>query len=552
MKPTKPITPRVTPISLSQPPPSSSQRKSNNNSKKAFSQPNGKTPSKVRGLPQPSASTPATTPKEGSGNSTILLSEKSQTSPTSVASHFSLVETDHSLLQSDDDVSPTNHSPSLPQEDTSDATNPLITLQGLITLIPILLEKFDKTVETLLAKKSGTTNAGKLMASDVRNSLAEISPELTKVIQEINYSEQQHNTREEDLLMTMDDMRSREASLEEHLHKMQSSRIQSQTQNQESSLNKKQDHLQKTDIQNIQEQLRALTREVALIRGNNQQQPSTASDIDSTNKTNQASSDPQDFGVVLLAPAKQDPSWSAKVKTILNKMNLEDNEVTIRDSRRGQIIIRGTESTAPHKIKEMISKNQDILQSTTLSCRDPILTTMVVKALPSSTTPEAVLQSLKELGSRSAKLGRTYSYAKSDSFTQIIQLESSLARKLLSSSNPQIKVNLCHHPVQLFVPYTRCRNCQLIGHSTSECRLRTTVCGFCAKSGHISSECRARDDEEKHYCINCHEHNEQHPPNEHMEPYHASSSKFCPTFKNYITYQITNSRKNLFKSKRSY
>lgn len=355
--------------------------------------------------------------------------------------------------------------------------------------------------------------------------------------------------------MAMDNMKSREASLEEHLRNMQKSQNLSQSQNrqdQEHHPSSTVNQVHKSDIKIIQEQLQALTREVAQIRGNNQHQPTTAPENDSAISSNQASTSPQDYGVVLLAPAKKDPTWSAKVKTLLNKMDLEDRDINFRESRRGQIVIRSTDSTDPNKLKEILSKNQELLKSSTLSCRGPILTTMVVKGLPSSTTPEAILQALSVQGSRSAQLGRKFTYVKSDSFTQIIQLESSLARNLLSSPNPQLKVGLCNHPVELFVPYTRCRNCQLIGHSTSECRLRITVCGFCAKTGHNSSECRVRDYEDNHYCINCHEHNEQHPPEDYLEPYHASSSRSCPTFKNYINFQIKNNRRNLFNNKRQY
>lgn len=450
---------------------------------------------------------------------------------------------------------------SLPPEKTpTDESSACSTLRSILSQIPYLADKFNITIKTLLSKEAGSRDTGKLLAQEVLLAIENLVPQLQETHNHITSLEQSLIYRDEDLAQAREDLRNKEVTIqaqESLLQNVQHQPTYSQalassqgipTSSAESTLVKKSDlGLIEAKINALSNEVSILTRSLKITPLNNQQLP-TEQDL-----PEQSLQQPlNDHGVVLLAPIHNDPSWSSRTKTILNNLDFQDPGVSVRDSRRGHIIVKSTASSSISKIKTQLSNHPDILKSSSLSSKGPILTTLVIKGLPSPTTAETIKNSLSNMGSNYSIIGRKYPYKKSDSFTQVIQMETALAKAVLSAPKPSIKVGLCSHPVELFVPFARCRTCQAFGHSTQQCEQNYYTCGYCARQGHSSDQCRQKNSLDQHYCINCHDFNDHHPIEEHLDPYHATSSKSCQAFKIFINQQLEDYRYRLFNNRQYY
>lgn len=494
-------------------------------------------------------------PKSSTTPSTVqpqVLDQSQNSSPTNSQKQQSQQQAIlHHSLSSEEEVF-SSLGTSIRESSPSPEKTPYYTLKAIKDLLPLLMDQFNEATETLLSRVAGSKHTGKLLTQEAKATLESISPKVTDAINYVDSLEHSLRLRDEDLARAHEDLRAKEEIISLQEEKLNSLKLEAAKENptQQGSLppsKLKEPSTQTAEFKILESKLSALSEEVAHISRNLTTQPGTLHS-GPTIPTVQGLQEPpslSDHGVVIISPAKNDPSWSSNTKTILNKIDFQDKGVSIRDSRKGLILIKSTESSSTSKIKDLLSKHQNITKNSNLYCKGPLLTSIVVKSLPSSTSSEAIRNSLSQIGSSHSIFGKTYKYLKSDSFTQVIHLETELAKNLLASPRPLLRVGHCTHPVELFVPFTRCRRCQALDHSTIDCRCEA-LCGICARPGHLSEACKFRDSVENHYCVNCHDFNEFHPPEEQLDPYHTTSAKTCQSFKIYINTQISNKRQQLF------
>lgn len=251
-------------------------------------------------------------------------------------------------------------------------------------------------------------------------------------------------------------------------------------------------------------------------------------------------------GAIILAPNNplpntDKPSYLAALKNSLSNSGVDKTLIAAtHDSRSGSLIIKCKHDQDLIKLEHSLSKDREVNKLAKISRKGPRKTRLIIKNIPYDIDDKTLHDSLHTCFKGKYAVGRYFEYKNKEAFSQVITVEDDPAKLLLSSQSPSIQIGMCYYPVDIYVPITRCFNCQAFGHTFHNCKRKNCYCAICGYSGHTSQDCSSKDPTMV-TCINCYSYNSTCSNSQaEYDANHEAFSKNCPIYKNYFTKAYNN------------
>lgn len=258
--------------------------------------------------------------------------------------------------------------------------------------------------------------------------------------------------------------------------------------------------------------------------------------INTEQQSSTASKNLAESAIVLAPPTpickENKRSYLSALKSSLEKTQINPDIIKdTKETNSGSLIVKCQKDEDLSLLESALQKNTALQKLAKIQRKGPKHTRIIIKNIPHTTEAAVITTSLtKHFGS--AFLGKTFLYKNKVAFSQVASLQTEKVRQILSSTSPKVQIGTCYYDTEIYVPISRCYNCQALGHVATQCE-NSKFCSVCAIEGHTSLECRlSSNDKNKHNCINCITRN--HYYGQDQEINHTAFSKFCPAYIDYF------------------
>lgn len=215
-----------------------------------------------------------------------------------------------------------------------------------------------------------------------------------------------------------------------------------------------------------------------------------------------------------------------KLKELLNTELIKENDLPIFCKQTRQIntlTIQSDTDNNTEKLLERIEKIPNISEIVELTYNLQKHSRIIITGIPSMIPTDDIINYLKDRSTdKNLTILKIIQREKSTSYHMVLNLEVNAAKELLAQKSISIGLNNCS--IRIYRPILRCGNCQLYGHTKTNCR-RNSICAKCAM-GHQTLNCPYITDPSQHRCTNCYD----------QENYrkHTADSSLCPIFQSQL------------------